>query len=83
MQWSTPDAATQASSQAKPAIRRMSLRMPSAACGLPHVRSSITRAIVEIAKVTPADVQRVAGKYFVKKNRTAAYTTPAGAGGPR
>ena len=38
-------------------------------------------AIDDIAKVTAGDVQRVAGTYFVKKNRTVAYTTPAGAGG--
>ena len=40
-------------------------------------------AIDDMAKVTAGDVQRVAGTYFVKKNRTVAYMTPAAAGGPR
>ncbi len=34
-------------------------------------------SIDDLAKVTGADVQRVAAKYFVKQNRTVAYTTPA------
>jgi predicted Zn-dependent peptidase len=39
-------------------------------------------SIDEVAKVTAADVQRVAAQYFVKKNRTVAYTTaPAATGG--
>ena len=33
-----------------PTIRRMSWRMPSAACGLPRARSSITRSIIEIGE---------------------------------
>ena len=37
-----------------PARRRMSRRIPSAACGLPRARSSITRSIIDTAKVTPA-----------------------------
>jgi predicted Zn-dependent peptidase len=40
-------------------------------------------AIDDISKVTAADVQRVAGQYFTKKNRTVAYTTLAGAGGSK
>jgi predicted Zn-dependent peptidase len=42
-------------------------------------------SINEIDKVTAADVQSVAATYFVKKNRTVAYTTqaPAAPGGGR
>jgi predicted Zn-dependent peptidase len=40
-------------------------------------------AIDDISKVTSADVQRVAARYFTKQNRTVAYTTPAAAGGVR
>jgi predicted Zn-dependent peptidase len=42
-------------------------------------------SIDEIEKVTAEDVRRVAATYFVKKNRTVAYTTPAppAAGGRR
>ncbi len=34
-------------------------------------------SIGDMEKVTPADVQRVAAKYFVKSNRTTAYSGPA------
>jgi predicted Zn-dependent peptidase len=40
-------------------------------------------AIGDISKVTAADVQRVAGQYFTKKNRTVAYSTLPAAGGAR
>jgi predicted Zn-dependent peptidase len=40
-------------------------------------------SIDDIAKVTADDVQRVAATYFIKKNRTVAYTIPAAVGARR
>ena len=39
--------------------------------------------IDDLSKVTAADVQRVAAKYFVRRNRTVAYTVIPAAGGAR
>ena len=40
-------------------------------------------SIDDLSKVTADDVQRVAARYFVKQNRTVAYTTNPAAGGRR
>jgi predicted Zn-dependent peptidase len=39
-------------------------------------------SVDDLGKVTAADVQRVAQKYFVTTNRTLAYTLPARGGRP-
>lgn len=43
----------------------------------------VNKAASELEKVTPADIQRVAAKYFTEKNRTVATLIPETEGGSK